>query len=178
MLHEELLAERLWDGLSWPIWSRYALLAARRGPDREVDATAVVELHPAEYRRAHLAWMSEAGQQEAVALQLAELDTRTAAAVGTRRLGLRVGGEVVAMADLYLEGGVAQIEDVMTFAAHRGRGHASAVVRRGVELARSLGAELVFLVTSEADGPVPLYERLGFERIGVEHIAVRPPPGG
>jgi len=175
VLHDERLAERVWDELGWAIRSRYALLAARRRPEREVETAAVVELPADDYRRAHLAWMREAGNDEELALQLAELDTRTAAVVETRRLGLRVGGEIVAMADLYVEGPVAQIEDVMTFAAHRGRGYASAVVTRGVGLARSLGAELVFLVTAEADGPVPLYTRLGFEPIGVEHIAVRLP---
>jgi len=175
VLHDERLAQRVWNGLGWPIRSRYTLLAARRAPEREVDTAAVAELAQDEYRDAHLAWMREVGNDDDLALQLAELDSRTAAAVETRRLGIRADGEIVAMADLYLDGSVAQIEDVMTFAAHRGRGHASAVVTAGVELARSRGAELVFLVTSEADGPVPLYTRIGFEPIGVEHIAVRLP---
>ena len=175
VLHDERLAQRVWDELGWPIRSRYTLLAARRPPDRDVDTAAVAELAHDDYRDAHLAWMREAENDENLARELAELDTRTAAVVETRRLGIRVAGEIVSMADLYLDGRVAQIEDVMTFEAHRGRGHASAVVTRGVELAREGGAELVFLVTSEADGPVPLYTRLGFEPIGVEHIAVRPP---
>jgi GNAT superfamily N-acetyltransferase len=174
VLHDEELAGRVWADVAWPIRSRYLILAARRAPEPAVDTSAVVELPADEYGRAHLAWMREAGNSTQLARQLTELDGRTAAAVTTHRLGVRAGGQVVAMADLYLEGDVAQVEDVMTFVAHRGRGHASAVVAKAVEVSRAAGAALVFLVTSEADGPVPLYARLGFDPIGVEHIAVRP----
>ena len=130
--------------------------------------TGAEPLGEAEYAAAHLRWMIEAGTSPPLAGQLVQLGARTAAAVDTRRLGVRVGGEVVSMADLYLDGAVAQVENLMTFEAHRGRGHAGAVVTHGVELARSAGAELVFLVTGEQDGPLALYERLGFDAIGVE----------
>ena len=173
VIHDEGFADRVWPDLPWPIRSRFLVLAARREP-RTAAGVAVEELGAEEYARAHLGWMLEAGTPPPLAGELGELAARTAAAVYTRRIGVRVDGDAVSMADLYVEGPVAQIENVITFEAHRRRGHAGAVVRHGVELARASGAELVFLVTAEADGPVPLYERLGFDPIGVEHVAVRP----
>jgi ribosomal protein S18 acetylase RimI-like enzyme len=98
--------------------------------------------------------------------QLHEAKHLIAARVDTRFLGVVVDGEVVAYADVYIEPPNAQIEDVGTLEAHRGRGYASAVVLRAAELARQAGADFVFLVADAEDWPQHLYRRLGFEPIG------------
>jgi predicted GNAT family acetyltransferase len=77
------------------------------------------------------------------------------------------GGELAARADLYLHGGVAQIEDVWTAEEHRGRGHARALL--SALLAEAAGAELIFLVADAADWPKDFYARLGFAEVGRTH---------
>ena len=78
-------------------------------------------------------------------------------------------GQLVAKADLLIGGTVAEIDDVLTLPDHRGRGYASALVLEAVALARSGGADLVFLEAAEDDWPQHLYVRLGFETVGRIH---------
>jgi GNAT superfamily N-acetyltransferase len=61
---------------------------------------------------------------------------------------------------------VAQVENVMTFPAFRGRGVASAGVTRALEVAYEDSAAVAFIVADENDWPKELYARLGFEPIG------------
>jgi ribosomal protein S18 acetylase RimI-like enzyme len=75
-------------------------------------------------------------------------------------------GEPVAYADLYLAGTEAQIEDVGTAPARRGRGHGTAVVLTALAEAHAAGADFVFLVADEDDWPHQWYARLGFETVG------------
>jgi ribosomal protein S18 acetylase RimI-like enzyme len=70
-------------------------------------------------------------------------------------------GEVMTLAALVLLGGLAYVDDVVTFPEARGRGYARAVVTRLVREARASGARRTFLLV-DPDGPVLLYERLGF----------------
>jgi len=74
--------------------------------------------------------------------------------------------------------GVAQVEDVATAPAQRGRGLARAIVSAAVRAAMDSGAELVFVV-ADADETTPeLYLKLGFEPVGVTTRFVRKPPNG
>jgi ribosomal protein S18 acetylase RimI-like enzyme len=75
-------------------------------------------------------------------------------------------GKVVAAADLYVDPPDAQVEDVLTAASHRGRGHGTAVVLTAVAEAYAAGAEFVFLVADADDWPKDWYRRLGFEPVG------------
>jgi GNAT superfamily N-acetyltransferase len=63
------------------------------------------------------------------------------------------------------DGDVAMVEDVYTTSAHRGHGHAAALVATAVAAALAGGADLVHVPTA-ADGRARvLYERLGFEAV-------------
>jgi GNAT superfamily N-acetyltransferase len=85
-----------------------------------------------------------------------------AARPGTRTfLGSRDGVDACTVT-LYADGRIAQIEDVGTLLPHRGRGLASATLSLAVHEALSTGHDLVFLYVDADEGPVPLYERLGF----------------
>jgi ribosomal protein S18 acetylase RimI-like enzyme len=84
---------------------------------------------------------------------------------GKRWFGVREAGELVSMGSLHLFSGAAYVDHVVTFAPARGKGHASAVVARIVDAAQLGGAEAVFLL-ADPDGPITLYERLGFREIG------------
>jgi len=99
-----------------------------------------------------------------VAEQLAAWKTRIAGDV--RFFAVLEDGEPVAATDLYLSDGDAQVEDVATVEAHRGRGHATAVVQRAVDEAQAAGADFVFLVADSEDWPRHLYGQLGFDVAG------------
>jgi GNAT superfamily N-acetyltransferase len=95
---------------------------------------------------------------------------RGAGTVGFR--GVRApSGELAARADLYVHGGVAQIESVFTGEEHRGKGHARALM--SALLAEAAEAELIFLVADAGDWPRHFYGRLGFEEIGRTHSFLR-----
>ncbi|MFI7640124.1 GNAT family N-acetyltransferase [Nonomuraea sp. NPDC049400] len=80
-------------------------------------------------------------------------------------------GEIAARADLYVHGGVAQIESVFTGEGHRGKGHARALM--SALLAQVAEAELVFLVADAADWPKDFYAKLGFVELGRTHAFLR-----
>jgi ribosomal protein S18 acetylase RimI-like enzyme len=81
-----------------------------------------------------------------------------------RYLGLRDGGELVAMAGerMHLEGWV-EVSAVCTAPSHRGRGFASRLVRALVAGIEQRGAR-PFLHTQAGNPAIPLYEKLGFEQ--------------
>lgn len=82
-------------------------------------------------------------------------------------------GAVVAHADLYLDrtAGVAQIEEVITAEAHRGRGLARAIMAEGRRRAEGYG--VLFLEADGEDWPRHFYARIGYEPIGQSHVFTR-----
>lgn len=180
VLPDEKLADRLWPAVSrqgWGFTSRYLVMAQRREPDRPADGRIdVVGVGPEDWARGRQAMIElegygrEHASDSEVVRQLLELDRRLAHAMDVRHLAAVVSGRVAAYAGLYLEGDIAQVEDVATLPPYRSRGLARAVVLHAVTEARRAGAELVFLVADEDDWPKDLYTRLGFDPIGVEHV--------
>jgi len=148
-------------------------MAQRRPPDREpdpeVEVLGVDDTDWANGRRAMIA-TEPFGHDDELGAQLVELDRRLARSMEVRHYAAVIDGEIASYAGLYLEGDVAQIEDVATLERFRGRGLARAVVLQAAVEARRAGAELVFLVADEADWPRDLYGRLGFDPIGTEHV--------
>jgi ribosomal protein S18 acetylase RimI-like enzyme len=144
---------------------RHVLMAQRRPPKHSLDTRIVSEVtqaalrEPRERQIRSYPW----GTPE-VARQL--LDAKQRIPVDARFFAVVADGAVASYADLYIDGEIAQVEDVATMPEHRGRGFASAVVLRSVEEARAAGAELVFLVADAEDWPKELYRRLGFDEIG------------
>lgn len=144
---------------------RHVLMAQRRQPEHVVDTRIVSEVTEAALRDARerqirsFPW----GTPE-VARQL--LDAKRRIPVEARFFAMLADGAVASYGDLYIDGEIAQVEDVATVPEQRGRGYASAVVLRAVEEARADGAELVFLVADAEDWPKELYRRLGFDEIG------------
>jgi GNAT superfamily N-acetyltransferase len=84
---------------------------------------------------------------------------------GARFFVVRDGAEVVAIAELYALGDVAQVEAVYTLEAYRGRGFGRAVVLAASRAARDGGADLVFLDADDEDWPKALYGKLGFDEL-------------
>jgi ribosomal protein S18 acetylase RimI-like enzyme/antitoxin (DNA-binding transcriptional repressor) of toxin-antitoxin stability system len=169
MVRHQPTGERLAPGFAALGWllHRGLVMAHRRPPDRTAPAGLVSEVDEAALRparRQQLAGYPWA--TPAVTEQLLDAKLLIAQAVRARFFAVVRDGQVVAYADLYDDGRTAQIEDVATLDEHRGRGYASALVRRAVDEARQSGCDLVFLVSDEDDWPQALYRRLGFDDLG------------
>jgi ribosomal protein S18 acetylase RimI-like enzyme len=166
---DERGAEPLLPGfraLGWRL-DRHVFMVQREPVSRTAPVDLVRQLDADALRAARRALIEDfPWAQPDVLEQLHEAKRLIAERVDTRFLGVVVDGEVVAYADLYLEPPNAQIEDVGTVEAQRGRGYASAVVLHAAETARRAGADFVFLVADAYDWPQHWYRKLGFEPIG------------
>lgn len=84
---------------------------------------------------------------------------------GARFFVVRDGSQIVAIAELYAFGGVAQVEAVYTLEGYRGRGFGRAVVLAAARAGRASGADVVFLNADDDDWPKELYGKLGFDEL-------------
>jgi ribosomal protein S18 acetylase RimI-like enzyme len=162
------------NALGWKT-DAYLFMVPRREPNRPVDTSDVVEVQRealAPIRESILReWQPEASGE--VLRQVGEADRLVAAAGKARHFAAVVDGIPVSSTDLYSDGRTAQIEDVGTLPAHRGKGHASAVVIRALEEARAMGHEFIFLAADARDWPKELYRRLGFDGVGERYAYLR-----
>ena len=108
---------------------------------------------------------ADGGANAADAEMLAAFRYVPAERVGARFFVVRDGGEIVAIAELYPIGDVAQVEAVFTLEAYRGRGFGRAVVLAASRAASEAGADLVFLNADDEDWPKELYAKLGFDEL-------------
>jgi ribosomal protein S18 acetylase RimI-like enzyme len=179
MFRDAEMGERLAPDLTSRGWKRFrgVVMAHRREPEREVDTTQVVRTDDRTLRDTRTRnILREPWATPEVARQL--LASRAYSPVPTEVYAAFVDGAPVSWAELYCEGGVAQVESVATEPEFRNRGFASAIVLRCVDEARLRGADLVFLCADAEDWPARLYERLGFEEIGRYVKLFREPPSG
>jgi GNAT superfamily N-acetyltransferase len=79
-------------------------------------------------------------------------------------------------ATLYSDGVIAQVEDVATVKAFRGRGLARAACSAAIDAALAAKHELVFIIADDDDWPKDLYAKLGFDPVGKPWSFTRPPP--
>jgi GNAT superfamily N-acetyltransferase len=149
----------------------FLFMVPRREPNRAVDTSGVVEVEREALRPIREAilgeWLGELDVE--VMRQIGESDRRFAEAGNARHFAVVVEGEPVSSTDLFSDGRTAQIEDVGTLPEHRGTGHASAVVLRALEEARTMGHDFIFLVADARDWPKEMYRRLGFDGIGEKY---------
>lgn len=103
-------------------------------------------------------------------------ELRATVAARTAYAGLDANGNPAAVADAYLRGDVAVIEDVATLHRQRGLGLGSAAVLGATAKVIGLGARAVALF-AEPKVARAFYEPLGFQRIGGAYDCELPPPG-
>ena len=160
--------------LEWPLretgWriDRELLMVLTRPSDGVADAADVVEPEEEAVCELMRRWVSDDDTMTRQALdQVVAATSREGSVRNARNLGIRdEDGELVAMTKLYSDGQTAQVEDVYTLPAWRGRGCARRLICRALAVAHASDHRLVFIV-ADADGwPRYLYERLGFEPIG------------
>ena len=152
------------------------VVMALRGADVRGDAPAEVrEVDFEPVRGLMEAWYGET-MSAAEARDLAESDADTAGPAGARFFIVERDGEPAACCSLLGHGGVGQVEEVYTAAAHRGHGLASAVIRAAIAASRERGDDLVMIMADADDWPQKLYERLGFETVDAYRSFTRKPP--
>jgi GNAT superfamily N-acetyltransferase len=177
---DETAGARLAEGFSALGWTPSAdvYMELARAPERRATAD-VRELDEPGQRPLRERILREFPDTDSddVLAELLDVKRATAAAIPTRWFAAYADGEPVSVGELYLTGGIAQIEDLGTLRAFRNRGLASAVVLRAVEEALAAGAELTFLIADDEDWPKQLYARLGFDPIGRTYSFMRKPAG-
>jgi predicted GNAT family acetyltransferase len=85
-------------------------------------------------------------------------------------------GAVVCWAKLWERDGVAQVEDVVCLAEHRGRGYGHDVVAAATRAALERDPDVLFIVADDADWPKDFYGRMGYERAGHIGLGLRHVP--
>lgn len=177
---DEADGERLapaFEAFGWKV-HRDVYMALHREPDRSAGAAGEVgweQFRPARERvYREDPWF--AGVSDETIAQLVDRREAVARATRLRHFAARAGsGEIASICDLYSDGRTAQVEDVYTLAAHRGRGLARAVILAAVDVALAEGHDLVFLVADDEDWPKELYGKLGFDAIGRALVFARWP---
>ncbi len=167
----------LFDELSALGWTRstHITMAHTREPDRVVDTSAVREVPIEVLEAAHMqATLSEPRGDPRLATQLFAAKRLVGAAIPTRFFAIFSGADAAAYCELRSDGSTAQIEDVNTLAAFRGRGFGRVIVQHALSEARA-AAKVVFLEALQDDWPKELYAKLGFDIVDERHLFLRPP---
>jgi GNAT superfamily N-acetyltransferase len=170
-------AERLAPGFQkldrWTV-RRSVYMVLIREPDREVGpASEVPRAAIAKVRRA-VAEDDPDLTRDAIE-QRFPLDAQLDAVGDGRWFAAPPDGTPGASCVLYGRDGIGQVESVTTMPGRRGEGLASAVVMAAAGASRERGDELTFIVADADDWPWKLYERLGFDRLGVVCDFLRKP---
>ena len=145
-----------------------------RVPDREAEELPFAGVRPLIleiYRREP--YMTSEGGMETFTDQHGKYER----VIGARFFVVKLDGELAGKCELYIDGKDAQVENVDTLEAFRGRGVARAVVLGAIEAATEAGAERTFIVADDDDWPKELYAKLGFDRIGRTWQFTRWPQG-
>jgi len=167
------LADSL-ERLGWT-QSTHIVMAHVREPDRLVDTSAVREVTLDALAEPHTrVTLAETYGTVELAEQLFAAKRRIGAATPTRYFAVELEGTVAAYCELRSGGATAQIEDVNTLGAYRGRGLGRLVVQHALNQARQ-GHDLVFIEALADDWPKELYGKLGFETVDERHLFLRPP---
>ena len=155
------------------------VMALRRGPDRAPELDGVGEFELAEMQSfiIELSLREPWGREPGVAEMLASYRQVLVDGVGARFFAQRIDGRFAGSCELYVDGDVAQIEDVNTLEEFRGRGVARNVVLHAAEEAAGSGATFVFLFADAQDWPRGFYGRLGFDEVGHSRLFTRFPEG-
>jgi len=163
-LADELEGE--FEQLGWDV-DRTLVMGLRREADRpgsvEVEQVTAEVAEPLRLAlmQAHPWTTAEA------APQLLEFDRRLGRVFRDRWFAARHDGEPASACRLYQHDGVGQVEDVETLPDARNQGLARAVVLAAAQISREDGDELTFITADATDWPLQLYERLGFDPVGI-----------
>jgi GNAT superfamily N-acetyltransferase len=175
---DEELGISLQDGFEELGWerSRYLWMEQVRTPSRESRGLAF-EMDNADHILTKQIFdrREPYSARDDVVLQMARSNEMIAAATLRRAFGLRAGGVIASVCETYSDGTIGQIEDVATLEEHRGKGYGTEVVLEALASLQRAHHELIFLVADDEDWPKQMYEKLGFEGVGVTYQFIRLP---
>jgi GNAT superfamily N-acetyltransferase len=158
----------------WEIM-RSLYMVLRRAPDR--DGSPAVEVPRGEVEAVRRAVSEADPDYTPEAVDQSEIrDARFDLVANGRWFAAPARGEPCSCCVLYERDGVGQVETVLTTPEARNRGLARAVVTAAANASRKAGHELTFIVADADDWPWKLYERLGFDRVGVYCSFLLKPP--
>jgi RimJ/RimL family protein N-acetyltransferase len=179
--HRRIAVDRRGGGIAGGLqqlgWTQatHLVMAQVREPDRRVDSSSVREVPLDALAEPHTrATLAESYGTAALAEQLFDTKRRNGASVPTRYFAVELEGRVVAYCEVRSDGETAQIEDVNTLEAYRGRGLGRLVVQHALDQARA-SHDLVFVEALADDWPKELYEKLGFETVDERHFFLLAP---
>lgn len=75
-------------------------------------------------------------------------------------------GEVIGNCDLFINNGVAKIEDFAVVPKHQRRGYGTTILKSLIEIAMKENCNTIYLVTDEDDTAKDMYQKIGFNKIG------------
>ena len=177
--------DRIAPGLEALGWEQDSAvyMALRRDPDREpaVGAEEVRHADILELRRQLIRGdlpSSEAATAADTVEQLLEWDRRVGAVGGDRWFAARgPGGGFASCCCLLARGGIGQVENVGTLPEAREQGLARAVTLAAARASVVDGNDLTFTSALVDDWPRLMYDRLGFDAVGVDWAyRLRPRP--
>jgi GNAT superfamily N-acetyltransferase len=169
------LAPRL-RAAGWLV-EREVFMVLRRDRDREAPPGLAREVDEATIRAVEAQTISEEPYGEPAIIEQLLASRSALGRAGRARYFVAAGEGVDAChATLYSDGVVAQLEDVGTLKALRGRGLARAACSAALDAATAAGHELVFVVADDEDWPKRLYAKLGFDPVGCPWAFTRPGP--
>jgi ribosomal protein S18 acetylase RimI-like enzyme len=113
--------------------------------------------------------------QPRVVEQLLRWNVEVLAPGGRRYYVARREEHEAGMGALQVAGGIAYVDDIVTFSEFRRRGVATAILRRILHDAAEAGADATFLLADEP-GPIRLYKGLGFVESGTIRTMLGPAP--
>jgi uncharacterized protein (DUF952 family)/ribosomal protein S18 acetylase RimI-like enzyme len=165
------LSRQGWDVATTVLMAHWAPFPATTGGPAEVVPQPDVHALWERSWRADLA----PGEPELdeVVRQLVGREHRTDRVVRVVDVGVREHGEVVAAAQLRVDGATASLESVVSDSSVRRRGHGRAVLDLALATAGSSGCDLVVLDAAADDWPRHWYTRRGFTEVGHTWDAVR-----
>jgi GNAT superfamily N-acetyltransferase len=176
VVEDSVEGARLADGFRDRGWQveTHVYMALREPRDRAPDPALAAAVSVAEHQAVERRTMSDgpSAYDEETREQL--IDARAARRDGAASSHCIVGyagDEPAGNTVVYVTGDVAQIEDVTTLAAFRGRGVARAMVSLACDLAAD--ADLIWLAADDDDWPKELYAKLGFRPIGRAFVFMR-----
>jgi ribosomal protein S18 acetylase RimI-like enzyme len=177
IVRDEAAAARLEPGFTAGGYARApeVVLLLRRAPDRpptvEVEVVGFVDARDLIERT----YREDEQLPDALAVPFTDHRRKYEDALGARFFIARIDGEQAGICELYVDGEDAQVENVDTLPRFRNRGVARSVVLAACDAARAADATRIFIVADEDDWPKHLYERLGFDRIGLDVAFLRSP---